>query len=97
MTEAGPGAYCTQAWDGSRNGCRYLRLANAKAEFLCVAVVIDKVELRNDYGDAAAHPYHIGLSFLLQRYAGYLIHISRRGDVMGESRGGTEDRLLKYS
>jgi hypothetical protein len=69
----------------------------AKAEFLCVAVVIDKVELRNDYGDAAAHPYHLGLGFLLQRYAGYLNHMSRRGDVMGESRGGREDRLLKDS
>ena len=68
-----------------------------KSKFSCVAVVIDKVELRNAYGDSAAHPYHLGLGFLLQRYVGYLNHISRRGDIMGESRGGTEDRLLKAS
>jgi hypothetical protein len=69
----------------------------AAAEFRIVAVVIDKLELRKDYGDAAAHPYHLGLGFMLQRYAGYLNHVSRIGDVIAESRGGTEDRLLKES
>jgi len=37
----------------------------------------------------------LGLGFLLQRYAGYLNHINRVGDVMAEARGGTEDRRLK--
>jgi hypothetical protein len=37
------------------------------------------------------------LGFLLQRYCGLLNHINRQGDVMAESRGGTEDRLLKDS
>ena len=69
----------------------------ANAEFRVVAVVIDKLALRNDYGESAAHPYHLGLGFMLQRYAGYLNHINRTGDVMAESRGGTEDRLLKES
>ena len=69
----------------------------ANAEFRVVAVVIDKLELRNDYGESAAHPYHLGLGFMLQRYAGYLNHINRTGDVMAESRGGAEDRLLKES
>lgn len=68
-----------------------------KAEFRIVAVVIDKHELQRSYGEAAAHPYHLGLGFLLQRFAGYLNHINRVGDVMGESRGGREDRLLKES
>lgn len=60
-------------------------------------MVIDKQELRRAYGTAAAHPYHLGLGFLLQRFAGYLNHINRVGDILGESRGGREDRLLKES
>lgn len=67
------------------------------ADFRMVAVVIDKHELRRSYGEAASHPYHLGLGFLLQRFAGFLNHINRVGDVMGESRGGKEDRLLKES
>jgi hypothetical protein len=67
------------------------------ASFRMVGVVIDKAVLREMYGDAAAHPYHLGLGFLLQRYAGYLNHINRVGDVMAEARGGKEDRLLKES
>jgi len=67
------------------------------AEFKIVAVVIDKAALRVAYGEAAAHPYHLGIGFLLQRYAGYLNRINRMGDVMAEARGGAEDRLLKES
>jgi hypothetical protein len=67
------------------------------AAFRIVAVVIDKLALRKAYGEAAAHPYHLGLGFLLQRYAGFLNHINRTGDLMAESRGGAEDRLLKES
>ncbi|MCX7012175.1 MAG: hypothetical protein NTW86_06360 [Candidatus Sumerlaeota bacterium] len=69
----------------------------AGAQFRVVAVVIDKLALREEYGDSAAHPYHLALGFMLQRYCGYLNHISRCGDVMAESRGGTEDRLLADS
>jgi hypothetical protein len=68
-----------------------------RSEFRIVAVVIDKLALIESYGDAAAHPYHLGLGFVLQRYAGYLNHIGKCGDVMAESRGGREDRLLKES
>ena len=67
------------------------------AEFCVVAVVIDKGALRAAYGETAGHPYHIGLGFLLQRYAGYLNHINRVGDVMAEARGGREDSLLQES
>ena len=66
-------------------------------DFKVVAVVIDKHELRRAYGETASHPYHLGLGFLLQRFAGYLNHINRVGDILGESRGGKEDRLLKES
>ncbi len=68
-----------------------------QADFRVVAVVIDKQALLESYGDGAAHPYHLALGFMLQRYAGYLNHISRAGDVMAEARGGAEDRLLKDS
>lgn len=65
--------------------------------FKVVAVVIDKNSLSSSFGEASAHPYHLALGFLLQRYAGYLNHLNRTGDVMAESRGGVEDRLLKDS
>ena len=64
--------------------------------YIVVAVVIDKAELAARY-PTPAHPYHLALGFLLQRYCGYLNHLSRVGDVMAESRGGAEDRLLKDS
>ena len=38
-----------------------------------------------------------GTLTLLQRFVGYLNHINRVGDVMGESRGKVEDFLLKES
>lgn len=64
------------------------------ARFTVVAVVIDKYELWRKLGDAAPHPYSLGLVYLLQRYVGFLNHVGRRGDVMAEARGATEDRLL---
>ena len=60
----------------------------AAAQFRIVAVVIDKKALREKYGDAAAHPYHLAIGYLLQRYCGYFNHFNRCGDVMAESRGG---------
>jgi Protein of unknown function (DUF3800) len=68
-----------------------------RADFRVVAVLIDKQTLVDAYGDTAAHPYHLALGFMLQRYAGYLNHIQRAGDVMAEARGGAEDRLLQDS
>ncbi len=67
------------------------------ANFRVVVVVVDKATLRASYGEGAGHPYHIGLGFLLQRFAGYLNRINRVGDVMAEARGGAEDTLLKDS
>lgn len=64
--------------------------------FQIVGVVIDKKQLQETY-TTPAHPYHLAMGFLLQRYCGYLNHVNRRGDVMAESRGGHEDRLLKGS
>lgn len=67
-----------------------------RTEFRVVGVVIDKLRLREGYR-VPGHPYHLALGFLLQRYCGYLNHVNRVGDVMAESRGGAEDRLLKDS
>lgn len=65
----------------------------AGAQFRLVAVVIDKKALREGY-PTPAHPYHLAIGFMLQRYCGYLNHINRHGDVMAESRGGRENRML---
>jgi hypothetical protein len=65
--------------------------------FTLVAVLIDKLALRLAYGEQSAHPYHLAMGFMLQRFAGYLNHINRIGDVMAETRGGVEDRLLAES
>lgn len=67
------------------------------ADFTVVAVVIDKLALRSAYQESAAHPYHLGMGFLLQRYVGFLNHTNRVGDVMAEARGKKEDRLLEES
>jgi hypothetical protein len=69
----------------------------ARAKYSVIAVIIDKAALRAAYGESAAHPYHLGLGFMLQRYAGYLNHINRVGDVMAEARGDKEDLLLEES
>ena len=66
------------------------------ASFTVVAVVIDKKILQEKY-PTPAHPYHLAIGFLLQRYCGYLNHINRHGDVMAESRGARENRLLMDS
>jgi hypothetical protein len=68
-----------------------------ESKFRVVGVVIDKLALRQKYSEAAAHPYHLALGFLLQRYCGYLNHINRYGDVLAESRGRREDQLLMDS
>ncbi len=68
----------------------------ARSRFVHVAVVIDKLALRDAY-QTPGHPYHLAIGFLLQRYCGYLNHVNRVGDVMAESRGGREDGLLKDS
>ena len=68
-----------------------------EARFRVVAVVIDKLALRQKHGEGAAHPYHLAMGFMLQRFCGYLNHINRCGDVLAESRGGREDRLLSDS
>ena len=67
-----------------------------RTDFTAVAVVIDKRALQEKY-PTPAHPYHLAMGFLLQRYCGFLNHISRHGDVLAESRGKVENKLLMDS
>lgn len=69
----------------------------AESNFKVIAVVIDKQAHIERYGDAAWHPYHYCLTAMLERYCGYLNFINKRGDVLGESRGKTEDSQLKQA
>ncbi len=64
-------------------------------EYRVIAVVIDKKTHSERYREAALHPYHYCLVALLERYCGLLNLRGHQGDVMAESRGGTEDRQLK--
>lgn len=63
-------------------------------DYLLITVVIDKKTHIERYGDAAYHPYHYYLAALLERYCGFLNRFNAQGDVVAESRGGTEDRQL---
>lgn len=69
----------------------------ASGRYTVVGVAIDKLALRSAYQESAAHPYHLGMGFMLQRYVGLLNHLNRVGDVMAEARGKKEDRLLEES
>jgi len=40
------------------------------------------------------HPYHLCLTFLLERYKGFLNSFGCKGDVLAESRGRREDEQL---
>jgi len=65
------------------------------SQFHMFTVIIDKKTHRDRYGDAAIHPYHLCLTYLLERYRGYLTYEHARGDVLAEGRGGQEDMKLK--
>jgi hypothetical protein len=64
----------------------------AETTFKSLIVVIDKASHRDQY-KSPLNAYHYCLVALLQRYCYWLG--SRKGDVMGESRGKVEDQQLK--
>lgn len=65
------------------------------SQFELFTVVIDKKAHRERYGNAAMHPYHLCLRYLLERYRGYLRYNHAKGDALAEGRGGQEDLALK--
>ena len=64
-------------------------------DYHIITVVIDKKTYIERYGEAAYHPYHYCLTALLERYCGFLNFYNAQGDVLAESRGGSEDLKLK--
>jgi hypothetical protein len=64
-------------------------------DYRVITVVIDKKTHIERYDEAAYHPYHYCLAALLERYCGFLNFYNARGDVLAESRGGTEDQQVK--
>lgn len=64
-------------------------------DYTVIAVVIDKKTHIERYQAFAYHPYHFCLAAILERYCGLLHFYNARGDVMAESRGGSEDKQLK--
>jgi len=66
----------------------------SELEFTIISVTILKEYYRNQYGDEAKHPYHLALSFIMERFQMAL----RRGDagkIIAESRGRREDGKLR--
>jgi hypothetical protein len=68
-----------------------------KWEYTVVTVCLDKKAHKDTYNVWRYDPYHYCLALLLERYTFFLESIFEQGDVMGESRGGKEDRRLKAS
>jgi hypothetical protein len=63
--------------------------------YTVITVVIDKKAHVERYQESAFHPYHYCLGALLERYCGFLRFNNAKGDVLAESRGGSEDKQLK--
>ena len=63
-----------------------------KTPFTSLIIVINKASHQDKY-KSPLNPYHYCLVALVQRYCFWLG--SRKGDVMGESRGRVEDQQLK--
>lgn len=66
-------------------------------DYRIITVVIDKKTHVERYAEAAFHLYHYCLTVLLESYCGFLNSRGAQGDVLAESRGGTEDRQLKQA
>jgi hypothetical protein len=66
-------------------------------DYRIITVIIDKKTHIERYSEAAYHPYHYCLAVLLERYCGFLNFYNAQGDVLAESRGGTEDHQLKQA
>ncbi len=66
-------------------------------DFTIQAVVLLKWAHLNKYGSQARHPYHLSLTFILERYSLLMRRHSddATGYILAESRGKQPDRLLK--
>jgi hypothetical protein len=68
------------------------RLMN-ELRYQVIAVAIKKDQHKSRYGAAAADPYHLALSFVVERFLRFLS--GRPGQIVAESRNPTLDRRLQ--
>ena len=80
-----------QEKDFNRDFLTFLR----EMDYTVITVVIDKKVHVERYQEFAFHPYHYCLGAMLERYCGFLHFNNAKGDVLAESRGGSEDKQLK--
>lgn len=66
-------------------------------QFVAITVVIDKLQLTEQYSVWRYDPYHYCLKILIERYVLWLQARRAVGDVLAESRQGKEDLRLKRS
>jgi len=80
----------------------FLQIVN-DTQYHVISVVIDKKSLIDKYGILHARdPYALALEILLQGYQNWLQKYHRTyghifGDILAESRGGSEDRITKQT
>ncbi len=66
-------------------------------QYTAITVVIDKLQLIEQYKIWRYDPYHYCLKVLIERYVLWLQAHQEFGDVLAELRGGKEDLRLKKS
>lgn len=69
----------------------------ANSSYRVITVVIDKFEHKRRYLVWQAYPYHYCMMAMLERYALWLRQAGAVGDVMAESRGKKENKMLSES
>lgn len=69
----------------------------ATSTYRVITVVIDKIDHKKRYLVWQAHPYHYCLIALMERYVMWLKKAKAVGDVMAESRGKKDNRMLMES
>ncbi len=66
----------------------------ATLNFTTLACVIDKKRLRDQYGNSAENPYHLSLSFLMERLSMHLRELGETGKMVIESRTTADNNRL---
>lgn len=64
-------------------------------DYTAICVVIDKKAMQKKENWKIRHPYHYGMSVLVEKYAQFLERQDANGDVMPEARGGRKDDALQ--
>ncbi|MCH7472251.1 hypothetical protein IIA79_04795, partial [bacterium] len=67
----------------------------ASSEYWLLTATVDKAAMIGRYAVWQTDPYHYALMVILERYVLWLGQRGGYGDVMAESRGGSDDHRLK--